>query len=157
MRPPGFLGATLSPPLREAGFEYTTRLRSFKDLVTGRLTRRKASLERAQRMAESRKPLLERAAGAQAFVHSLLRIGLHPVDWQHGAVRRQALHLMRSALVAREAITYEDGSRVCAPRNEPFEVESRSSYSLTPQHARCGLGPSPSRISGQLFGSAPAV
>jgi hypothetical protein len=29
------------------------------------------------------------------------------VDWQHGAVRRQALYLVRSALAAREPITYE--------------------------------------------------
>jgi hypothetical protein len=38
----------------------------------------------------------------------LMRIGLHPPDWKHGRIRRQALGLIRAALAGREAMTYED-------------------------------------------------
>ena len=38
----------------------------------------------------------------------LMRIGLHPPDWNHQAIRRQVARLIRDALATREAITYED-------------------------------------------------
>jgi hypothetical protein len=51
---------------------------------------------------------VEFLVGGQALEAPLLRVGLHPADWNHGIVRRQALRLIRAALAGREAMTYED-------------------------------------------------
>jgi uncharacterized protein len=107
--PAWLLGREAERAVRSTGFEYTTTLRTFKDLVTGRKTTSQ-SLVWSVRSAWRRIVSLgwNRLLARSLFRAPLLRIGLHPVDWQHGAVRRQALHLVRSALAAREAITYEE-------------------------------------------------
>jgi uncharacterized protein len=106
--PAWLLGRDAERAVRTVGFDYTTRLRTFKDLVTGRETLSHSlvwSVRSARRRIAS---LCWNRLLANKLVHApLLRIGLHPVDWQHGAVRSQALQLVRSALAAREAITYE--------------------------------------------------
>ena len=106
--PAWLLGREAERAVRTVGFEYTTRLRTFKDLVTGRETL-SHSLVWSVRSAWRRIASLcwNRLLANKLVRAPLLRIGLHPVDWQHGAVRRQALQLVRSALAAREAITYE--------------------------------------------------
>jgi uncharacterized protein len=106
--PAWLLGREAERAVRAVGFEYTTRLRTFKDLVTGRETL-SHSLVWSVRGAWRRIASLcwNRLLANKLVRAPLLRIGLHPVDWQHGAVRRQALQLVRSALAAREAITYE--------------------------------------------------
>ena len=106
--PAWLLGREAERAVRTAGFEYTTRLRTFKDLVTGRETL-SHSLVWSVRSAWRRIASLcwNRLLANKLVRAPLLRIGLHPVDWQHSAVRRQALQLVRSALAAREAITYE--------------------------------------------------
>jgi uncharacterized protein len=106
--PAWLLGREAERAVRGVGFQYTTRLRTFKDLVTGRETI-SHSLVWSVRSAWRRVASLcwNGLLARRLFGAPLLRIGLHPVDWQHGAVRRQALHLVRSALAAREAITYE--------------------------------------------------
>jgi predicted deacetylase len=106
--PAWLLGREAERAVRGVGFQYTTRLRTFKDLVTGRETI-SHSLVWSVRSAWRRVASLcwNELLARRLFGAPLLRIGLHPVDWQHDAVRRQALHLVRSALAAREAITYE--------------------------------------------------
>jgi uncharacterized protein len=106
--PAWLLGREAERAVTRVGFEYTTRLRSFKDLVTGREIVSQ-SLVWSVRSGWRRIVSLcwNRLLAHKLFRSPLLRIGLHPVDWQHGAVRAQALHLVRRALVAREAITYE--------------------------------------------------
>jgi hypothetical protein len=37
----------------------------------------------------------------------LMRIGIHPPDWDHGAIRSQILNLCRAALADREPMTYQ--------------------------------------------------
>jgi len=37
----------------------------------------------------------------------LLRIGIHPPDWYHPAIRNQILNLTATALAVRRAMTYE--------------------------------------------------
>jgi uncharacterized protein len=107
--PAWLLGRQAERAVKRVGFEYTTTLRTFKDLVTGRDTV-SHSLVWSVRSAWRRVASLgwNRLLAGKLFRAPLLRIGLHPVDWQHGAVRRQALYLVRSALAAREAITYEE-------------------------------------------------
>jgi predicted deacetylase len=106
--PAWLLGPEAERAVRSVGFEYTTTLRTFKDLGTGRQTLSQ-SLVWSVRNAWRRIVSLcwNRLLARSLRRAPLLRIGLHPVDWQHGAVRRQALHLVCSALAAREAITYE--------------------------------------------------
>ncbi len=106
--PAWLLGREAERAVRSAGFEYTTTLRTFKDLVTGRETTSQ-SLVWSVRNAWRRMVSLfwNRMLARSLFRAPLLRIGLHPVDWEHRVIRRQALHLVRSALAARGAITYE--------------------------------------------------
>ncbi len=106
--PAWLLGRDAERAVSRLGFDYTTRLRTFKDLVTRRETISQSlvwSVRSGWRRVASIcwNGLLAR----RLFRAPLLRIGLHPVDWQHGTVRRQALHLVRTALAAREAITYD--------------------------------------------------
>ncbi|HEY5705923.1 MAG TPA: polysaccharide deacetylase family protein [Terrimicrobiaceae bacterium] len=107
--PAWLLGAEAEAAVRKAGFDYTTRLRSFKDLVTTQETVSQSlvwSVRSAWRRVLSlcwNSLLARRLRGAP-----LLRIGLHPPDWEHGRIRRQALGLIRAALAGREAMTYED-------------------------------------------------
>ena len=107
--PAWLLGAAAEHAVKKAGFDYTTRLRNFKDLVTTRETASQSlvwSVRSGWRRALS--------IGWNSLLASrlwrapLLRIGLHPSDWKHGRIRRQALGLIRAALAGREAMTYED-------------------------------------------------
>jgi predicted deacetylase len=107
--PAWLLGAEAEVAVKRAGFEYTTRLRSFKDLVTARETVSRSlvwSVRSGWRRVLSLwwNALLAR----RLWEAALLRIGLHPADWNHSAVRRQALGLVRAALAGHEAMTYED-------------------------------------------------
>jgi predicted deacetylase len=106
--PAWLLGREAERAVRTVGFDYTTRLRIFRDLVTGRETL-SHSLVWSVRSAWRRIASLcwNRLLAIKLVRARLLRIGLHPADWQHGAVRRQALQLVRSALAAREVITYD--------------------------------------------------
>jgi uncharacterized protein len=107
--PAWLLGAQAEAAVRKAGFDYTTRLGSFKDLVTTRETPSQSlvwSVRAGWRRVLSlwwNALLARRLWGAP-----LLRIGLHPPDWKHGRIRQQALGLIGAALAGREAITYED-------------------------------------------------
>jgi len=106
--PAWLLGQEAEQAVRKAGFEYTTRLRNFQDLVTGRETTSQ-SLVWSVRSGWRRilsvwwNALLAR----RLFLAPLLRIGLHPVDWKHRTIRRQALEVTRAALAGREVITYD--------------------------------------------------
>jgi predicted deacetylase len=107
--PAWLLGAEAEAAVKKAGFDYTTRLRSFKDLVTTRETNSQSlvwSVRAGWRRVLSLwwNALLAR----RLWEEPLLRIGLHPPDWKHGRIRRQALGLIRAALAGREAMTYED-------------------------------------------------
>jgi uncharacterized protein len=106
--PAWLLGREAERALKRAGFEYTTRLRTFKDLATGQETVSQSLVWSVRNSWRRIASLCWNGLLARKLLRApLLRIGLHPVDWQHDSVRRQALHLVRSALAAREAITYE--------------------------------------------------
>lgn len=115
VRPCGFiapawlLGENAERAVKNAGFGYTTRLQNFKDLSTGRETVSQSlvwSVRSAWRRWASLRwnALLARRLRA----NPLLRIGLHPPDWDHPAIKKQIMELTAAALAVREAITYED-------------------------------------------------
>jgi predicted deacetylase len=107
--PAWLLGAEAEAAVKNTGFDYTTRLRNFKDLVTGRETVSQ-SLVWSVRTAWRRLLSLcwNRLLARKLRRAPLLRIGLHPSDWSHSSIRQQALGLIGAALAGREAITYED-------------------------------------------------
>jgi predicted deacetylase len=107
--PAWLLGAEAEVAVKKAGFEYTTRLRSFQDLVTARETNSQSLVWSVRAGWRRVLSLLWNALLARKLQGApLMRIGLHPPDWKHGRIRRQALGLIRAALALREAITYED-------------------------------------------------
>jgi predicted deacetylase len=107
--PAWLLGAEAEVAVKRAGFEYTTRLRNFKDLVTARET---ASQSLVWSVRSGWRRVLSLGWNAllarRLWKAPLLRVGLHPADWDHSAIRRQALGLIRAALAGHEAMTYED-------------------------------------------------
>jgi hypothetical protein len=107
--PAWLLGAAAEHGVRRAGFRYTTRLKTVKDLTTGRETVSQ-SLVWSVRAAWRRVVSL----GWNAFLfrrltaNRLVRVGLHPPDWQHPAIRRQTLQLIRRATAGRRVATYAE-------------------------------------------------
>ena len=107
--PAWLLGAEAEAAVKSTGFEYTTRLRSFKDLVSGRLTVSQSLVWSVRAGWRRVLSLCWNALLARKLsTASLLRVGLHPTDWRHGSIRRQALGLIRAALAGRDVMTYED-------------------------------------------------
>lgn len=95
--------------LREAGCEYTTRLREVTDFRTGARHESQSlcwSVRAAWRRAASRawnSALFRRLEDAP-----LLRIAVHPVDIEHTTIWRQIRGLVSEALRTRESMTYLD-------------------------------------------------
>jgi predicted deacetylase len=107
--PAWLLGNEAEAAVKKAGFAYTTRLKSFKDLDSGRETASQ-SLVWSVRSGWRRQAslwwnawLAGRLADAPLF-----RVGLHPPDWRHAKIRAQALDLIRAALAGREVLTYDE-------------------------------------------------
>ncbi|MFZ4682521.1 MAG: DUF2334 domain-containing protein [Terrimicrobiaceae bacterium] len=107
--PAWLLGEKAEAAVKAAGFDYTTRLKNFKNLKTG-------CVDDSQSLVWSVRAGWRRVASLwwnASLVRrlgdvTLLRFGLHPPDWDHPAIKRQILQLLRAALAGREAITYED-------------------------------------------------
>lgn len=115
VKPAGFiapawlLGAEAEQAVRRAGFSYTTRIGGVIDFGSG-LTHRSRSLVWSVRAGWRRVVSLGWNAGLmrREAENALLRIGIHPPDWEHPEIRRQVLAFVRDAVRVREAMTYED-------------------------------------------------
>ena len=107
--PAWLLGREAEAAVKSAGFEYTTRLRNFKDLVTGRLTLSQSLVWSVRAGWRRMLSLCWNAFLARKLSTApLLRVCLHPTDWRHDSIRRQAMGLIRAALAGRDVMTYED-------------------------------------------------
>jgi predicted deacetylase len=106
--PAWLLGGSSELAGREAGFGYTTRIATVVDFQTG-TTHQSRSLVWSVRARWRRVCSLawNRALFLATKSIPLLRIGIHPPDWEHPAIRRQILSLTRAALADREAMTYQ--------------------------------------------------
>jgi len=106
--PAWLLGDASETAVREAGFDYTTRIATLVDFKKG-VTHRSRSLVWSVRASWRRVCSLawNRALFLATKSSPLLRIGIHPPDWDHPAIRRQILVLTRAALADREAMTYQ--------------------------------------------------
>jgi len=107
--PAWLLGDAAARAVARAGFQYTTRIGRVEDLVRGKAHPSQSlvySVRAAWRRATSLawNSLLLRALGERPLV----RMGLHPPDWSHPAIREHARKCLVRALAGREAMTYED-------------------------------------------------
>ncbi|MFM8765958.1 MAG: DUF2334 domain-containing protein, partial [Spartobacteria bacterium] len=106
--PAWLLGDDAERAVRALGFQYTTRIATVSDFNSGDIHsarslvwsvrapwRRVCSLAWNQLLA-----LRLRDA-------PLLRVGIHPPDWDHGAIRNQILSITSAALAGRLAMTYQ--------------------------------------------------
>jgi len=115
LKPRGFvapawlLSAEAERAARDAGMEYTTRLRTVSDLRSGREFAARSivySIRNRWRSAVSR------AWNAALFrvlrSNSLLRMSIHPPDCSHPAIWRQIVNLIDATIGSRTATTYQD-------------------------------------------------
>ena len=106
--PAWLLGAEAEAAVREAGFGYTTRIAVVRDFKAGR-DHRSRSLVWSVRAGWRRICSLAWNAAVFSTVKNspLVRIGIHPPDWNHAAIRNQILAFCRAALAGRGAMTYQ--------------------------------------------------
>jgi len=106
--PAWLLGRDAEWAVRASGFEYTTRISTVSDFQTGRIHSAR-SLVWSVRARWRRLCSLAWNHLLCISLHSapLMRIGIHPPDWQHPAIRRQILNVTSAALAARRAMTYQ--------------------------------------------------
>jgi predicted deacetylase len=107
--PAWLLGRQAEEAVRDEGFEYTTRISVLRDFRSGRdyssrslVWSVRAGWRRVCSLAWNR-VLAGAVKGAP-----LCRIGIHPPDWEHRAVRGQILELTRAMLAGRQAMTYQE-------------------------------------------------
>jgi hypothetical protein len=107
--PAWLLGEEAEQAARNLGFAYTTRLGGVLDLRSGEWTRSQ-SLVYSPRSAWRRSVSLAWNAflAARLRKNPLARLGLHPPDWNYGAIKTQALRLAREVAADRRVIRYRD-------------------------------------------------
>jgi len=105
--PAWLLGDEAEEAACAAGFEYTTRIATVHDFVSG-ITHASRSQVWSVRAAWRRACslvwnalLFHTTSGAQ-----LTRIGIHPPDWDHPPIRQQILRLAEMSLATRKPTTY---------------------------------------------------
>jgi uncharacterized protein len=106
--PAWLLGADAEAAVRDEAYEYTTRIAVVRDFKGG-MDYSSRSLVWSVRAGWRRVCSLawNRALAGAVANAPLCRIGIHPPDWIHGAIRRQILGLIRGMLVRRQSLTYQ--------------------------------------------------
>ena len=106
--PAWLLGAEAERAVREAGFQYTTRIATVSDLVTGTVHRSRSLVWSVRAGWRRTCSLAWNALLFQKTLrHPLARLGIHPPDWDHPRIRRQVLEIVAKAVAARKPMTYE--------------------------------------------------
>ena len=107
--PAWLLGDEAERAARDEGFAYTTRIGGVLDLRSGAWTISQ-SLVYSVRSAWRRQVSLAWNAFLASRLRNnpLMRLGLHPPDWEHGQIRAQALRLAREGACDRRVIRYRD-------------------------------------------------
>ncbi|MFA7234143.1 MAG: polysaccharide deacetylase family protein [Terrimicrobiaceae bacterium] len=106
--PAWLLGMDAEQAVREAGFQYTTRIATVSDLRTGIMRRSRSQVWSVRAGWRRTCSLAWNSLLFQKTVRCpLTRIGIHPPDWDHPAIRGQILRILGKALAARRPMTYE--------------------------------------------------
>jgi predicted deacetylase len=113
--PAWLLGREAEQAVEDAGFRYTVRWGSVTDFETGKIHAAHTlaySTRAAWRRVTSTlwNPLLHRFCAT----HPLIRISIHPPDWQFSRLRAQILRFTEQALAVRSPMTYHEWVRLSA-------------------------------------------
>jgi hypothetical protein len=107
--PAWLLGAEAEEAVREAGFQYTTRIATVSDFVTGAVHRSRSQVWSVRAGWRRTCSLAWNALLFQQTLDTpLSRIGIHPPDWDHPRIREQILRLVVRGLAGREAMSYAE-------------------------------------------------
>jgi len=106
--PAWLLGDDAECAVRSLAFEYTTRIATVSDFKSG-VVHSARSLVWSVRAAWRRVCSLawNRLLALTLRNAPLLRVGIHPPDWDHAAIRNQIMSLTSAALAGRRAMTYQ--------------------------------------------------
>jgi len=105
--PAWLLGEQAELAVRDAGFDYTTRIGELIDCKNGGSFPARSMVYSVRAPWRRGVSLLWNEALFYALNESpLLRIGLHPPDWDHPSIRDHALSCIRKAVATRQVTTY---------------------------------------------------
>jgi len=106
--PAWLLGDEAERAVRSMGFRYTTRIATVLDFKSAYVWNSR-SLVWSVRAGWRRwcSLLWNRLVFRMESRNSLLRIGIHPPDWDHPAIKAQILAMVGAALAGRQAMTYD--------------------------------------------------
>jgi predicted deacetylase len=115
LKPRGFvapawlLGREGELAARDAEMEYTTRLRTVRDLRSGKTFATRSLVYSVQNDWRRATSLIWNAALARFLkMNPLLRLSVHPADYSHPAIWQQIVDLIRAVDAVRTATTYQD-------------------------------------------------
>lgn len=107
--PAWLLGAEAERAVRDEGFEYTTRIGRVIDCRSGAQYPARSMVYSVRAGWRREVSLIWNEMLFRVLKNApLLRIGLHPPDWEHEAIRRHILQCMRLATRHREVTTYRE-------------------------------------------------
>lgn len=107
--PAWLLGNEAEQAARSLGFAYTTRLGGVLDLRSGAWTRSQSLVYSVRNVWRRQVSLAWNSFLASRLRRNpLMRLGLHPPDWEHRQIRTQALRLACGAVADRKVIRYRD-------------------------------------------------
>ena len=110
--PAWLLGGEAAAAVREAGFRYTTYLTGMRDLRMagddGFLPARSLVYSCRNRWRRAASLLWNAGLARRLRGAPLLRVSLHPPDYQHADIWRQVRRLVGEALRDREVVTYQE-------------------------------------------------
>lgn len=105
--PAWLLGRAAERAVRQTGFEYTTRLGTVTDYVSGRIWRSQSLVWSVRSGWRIRTSLRWNASLCERLKRNpLIRIGIHPPDFDHPEVREQILKLVKRTSLDRLPMTY---------------------------------------------------
>jgi predicted deacetylase len=114
MTPTGFiapawlLGNDAERAVRALDFQYTTRIATVRDFKSGDIHSARSLVWSVRAPWRRVCSLAWNKLLALSLRNApLLRVGIHPPDWDHAAIRNQILSLTSTALAGRRAMTYQ--------------------------------------------------
>jgi hypothetical protein len=107
--PAWLLGDAAERAVREEGFDYTTRIATVIDCKEGWGFAARSMVYSVRAGWRRGVSLLWNELLFRSLKNApLLRIGLHPPDWDHAAIRSHILQSLRQAVALRQVMTYQD-------------------------------------------------
>jgi len=107
--PAWLLGREAERAVKEMGFRYTTVINRVKDYGEGREFRSRSLVYSVRSPWRRSVSLLWNEMLLRVLKDTpLVRLGLHPPDWEHPSIRSHILGLIRRAITDRRVTTYRD-------------------------------------------------